>query len=196
MELTYSWRDGSRVKADPSDAAKVFETIVKRDGALTPQAVVAASKKATAPLHGCFEWDNERAGEAYRMDQARYLIRSHVIIYRQNEGAEPETSRSFVSLSELRMAADETEYSYRPVTAILKDDVMRSAYLASILREIESFKRRYASINELAAVLDEMDKASAVLRQSIGRLTPTERSAVSKAPSGARQTRQPAMTPA
>lgn len=47
-----------------------------RQGHLDPEVVVADAADAGSPLHGCFQWDDGVAAHAYRIDQARSLIRS------------------------------------------------------------------------------------------------------------------------
>lgn len=45
-------------------------------GVLTPDAVVNDAKSAKSPLHRYFEWDDKKAADRYRLEQARELIRS------------------------------------------------------------------------------------------------------------------------
>ena len=40
---------------------------------LTPENIVVAASKKRSPLHDYFEWDNGKAGQKYRLWQARYL---------------------------------------------------------------------------------------------------------------------------
>jgi hypothetical protein len=45
-------------------------------GTLPPVDVVNSARSPKSPLHRYFEWNDAIAGEAYRLDQARMLIRS------------------------------------------------------------------------------------------------------------------------
>lgn len=45
-------------------------------GRLTPEMVVEAAREEDSPLHPCFEWDDTKASRAWRIEQARKLIRS------------------------------------------------------------------------------------------------------------------------
>lgn len=54
-----------------SDLKKVLES----ETDLTPEGVVAKATPPESALHQYFEWDNEKAGHKYRVDQARTLIR-------------------------------------------------------------------------------------------------------------------------
>ena len=47
------------------------------DGQLTPQALVAAAKPKSSPLHALFDWSDKRAAAKYRLVQARRIIRRH-----------------------------------------------------------------------------------------------------------------------
>lgn len=48
----------------------------QNDGRVTASMVVADAKKKTSPLHACFDWDNDVAGDKWRLEQARRLIQS------------------------------------------------------------------------------------------------------------------------
>lgn len=45
-----------------------------RKGSLTPEAVVRDARNPKSVLHGQFEWDDKKAGNAFRIQQARGLI--------------------------------------------------------------------------------------------------------------------------
>lgn len=49
-------------------------------GRLTPDIVIADARKASSPLHSCFEWNDGKAARAWRIEQARELIRSVMVI--------------------------------------------------------------------------------------------------------------------
>ena len=52
-----------------------IQAIENRQGRLDPQSVVAAARNKKSPLHKQFEWDDTKAAEKYRLEQARELIR-------------------------------------------------------------------------------------------------------------------------
>ena len=59
---------------------RIEELMDKRNGKLTPKDVVEDGKNKTSPFNSYFEWDNTKAGEKYRLHQARYLLASIVTI--------------------------------------------------------------------------------------------------------------------
>jgi hypothetical protein len=60
---------------------------VAETGPLTPQRVLAAARDTSNALHAQFEWDDAIAGEAYRIEQARTLVRSIKVEVRVIGGA-------------------------------------------------------------------------------------------------------------
>jgi hypothetical protein len=63
----------------------------KNAGRLTPELVLAAAAVPTSPLHEEFEWRDDKAAIAYRLDQARRLIRyvTLVVIHRSEKVVAP-----------------------------------------------------------------------------------------------------------
>lgn len=55
------------------DAIKKLED---RQGRLTAEIVLEEARKPTSVLHKCFEWDDTKAAEEWRKEQARKLIRT------------------------------------------------------------------------------------------------------------------------
>lgn len=47
-------------------------------GALSPRDVVDEASKDTSPLHPYFEWDEEKAADHWRLEQARRLLRVRI----------------------------------------------------------------------------------------------------------------------
>ena len=57
-----------------------MQRIYSRDGDLKASVVLDESRPEDAPMHPVFEWDDFKAAEQYRIDQARHLIRSVEVI--------------------------------------------------------------------------------------------------------------------
>ena len=73
MEVTYGWKIGSRIKID---AGKAGKELLEIGSQITPKSVVDfASKNKSTELHKHFEWDDKKAGELYRIQQAGHLLR-------------------------------------------------------------------------------------------------------------------------
>lgn len=55
------------------------------NGRLTPERVLDDAKRPESPLHKHFQWDDQKAAEQHRLDQARDLIRTVKITVVVNE---------------------------------------------------------------------------------------------------------------
>jgi len=60
---------------------RLRELYEQRDD-LTPAEVLEDARPKGSPLHPLFEWNDKKASEAYRLDQARELIRSVEYVFR------------------------------------------------------------------------------------------------------------------
>jgi hypothetical protein len=136
--------------------AVVINTLVamtnERNGVLPPQDVVEAARAEDSPLHDFFEWNDSRAAEAHRLNQARALIRVVINTAPLNE---PKPVRMFVSLPPDR----NKEGGYRLVSAVLQDDARRAQMLETAYRELESFQNKYSTLEELASITQPIEKA-------------------------------------
>jgi len=66
---------------------RLAELEAKGKGTLTPDAVIADARKSSSPLHACFEWDDGKAAQAWRIEQARGLIRSVRVVITTDESS-------------------------------------------------------------------------------------------------------------
>jgi len=120
------------------------------DGVLECQAVVERARDKKSALHSWFEWDDEKAGEAYRLQQARQLVRIYVDVLHHDSSP----VRVFMSLTTDR----KTEAGgYRLTIDVLQDHEMRSQLLADAKRDFDTWRRKYAHLKELAAVFEAVD---------------------------------------
>lgn len=144
--MVYQWKIPGIIPVDAQTAGEELERIYKRDGAVSPDAIVKDNADPTAPLHGCFEWDDTKAAHKYRLTQAQTIIRTIVTVCDTPQQTQP--VRAFVSV----------QNNYRPTRIVMEDDGMRNELLATALSELQAFKRKYAALSELSAVFEAIDK--------------------------------------
>ena len=126
----------------------------EHDGILRPVDVVEAARPARHPLHSRFEWDDAKAGHAYRLWQARELIiQARVTI---TGGGKTVEHRCYVSLGDDRRADGG---GYRQTVAVLSDADLRAQMLDEALTELRRVKARYSTLTELADVWEAMSRA-------------------------------------
>lgn len=72
---TFNWKLESLAKGiDPDLAEKEFKKIEKKYKKLTPEIILEASRNEEALFHSLFEWEDSKAAEQYRLQQARTII--------------------------------------------------------------------------------------------------------------------------
>lgn len=125
--------------------------IHKRDSGITPQAVVQAARSEKSPLHSHFEWDDTVAGEKFRLDQARQLIRCEVthVVGLDNL---PRNVRAFVSVR----PNEEAEQRYIPEEEARLNPFTRALVLQQMRSDIAALTRRYEHLSEYWDMVREM----------------------------------------
>jgi hypothetical protein len=119
---SYTFRIGG--PTPPVDAQIVGDELSRIEaahGVIDPHRVLDLSRPVDAPLHGCFEWDDDIAAEKWRLEQSRNLIRSVEVV--QSNAAAPtigfinvQSKGGYVSASAVRSRPDlylEALRSYR-----------------------------------------------------------------------------------
>lgn len=134
----------------------------KADGQLKPHAVVEAARDRKHPLHKHFEWDDKIAADAYRLDQARAIIR--VIRIEDDEAAEG-PARAFVSIT------DRGGTSYRQAEEIKNSADLQVVVLRQAERDLAAFERRYRDLKELCAAIFEARQKIAARLDKLERRT-------------------------
>jgi len=119
-------------------------------GMLSPQSVVSEARSVKHPLHECFQWDDKLAGDAYRLWQARQLIRVVVEIIPSSDG---KPINVFVSMKNDRHGEN---CGYRTMVDVMSDADMREQLLEQAFEELEVFKRKYQRLSELAPVFESV----------------------------------------
>lgn len=94
-----------------------------------------------------FEWDDKKAAESYRLEQARWTI-SHLRISYENSENENQFVRAFVNTSPEFGTA-----TYENVKVALEDDNKRKVLFEKMRRELDIFVERNRCIEGLAELL-------------------------------------------
>lgn len=129
-----------------------LQAIYDEHGRLDAEIVVDAARPKDAPLHSHFEWNNSVAGEAYRKVQARELIRSVKVVYRNDLTGEKGSVRAFQSVRRSDAAAP----SYEPVDKVLDDPITTQLLLRDMQRDIEALKQRYGHFVEFRKMVKQI----------------------------------------
>lgn len=133
----------NKYKVSAEDCYTELQTLSE----ITPQNVVNLARNENSKLHNDFEWDNEIAGEKYRLSQAREMIQ--LLAFKPKEEINEPT----------RVYQISTEKTvYKPVEVILQNNDEYQNLLKRALLELESFKKRYSNLVELEEVFLAINK--------------------------------------
>jgi hypothetical protein len=146
-------------KADPQKIGEALEKIAaEANGELTPRAVVDAARMPRHVLHRHFEWDDQKAAEAWRLDQARAVIR---LIHVEDVDASDGHSSAFISVSA------KSGTSYRTLDAIKNSADLQAAVLAQAERDLEAWERRYHQLQDICEIVRSAQTAIKEKRKKI-----------------------------
>lgn len=158
MEIgSVTWKSRACIPIDASVAFKEVEKLKNGNGQVTPEDVVKAASRKASPLHAAFEWDNSKAAHQHRLSQARHMLRSIVVVYRDEAGEKPPV-RAF-NIQRIESSGDAIKTVYRSTDDILRDPDARVQFLKRALDELISLRKRYRDLQELSVVFRSIDEA-------------------------------------
>lgn len=152
----YAWKIKSLAKDISADkAAKELERIKKVYGVITPEVIVRESKNKDSVLHNYFEWDNDKAAENYRIQQARNLINNITVTVIHHGEPKEIGAYEVVNVGDSR--------TYKNIESLTKDDIEQIKkraiedlrYLKKKLSIYDDFKLTVIYIGKAISLLDK-----------------------------------------
>ena len=125
-----------------------LEQIKEQRGRLTPNIVVDEARDPSHPLHHRFEWDDSVAGESWRREQARKLIREVEITY-TNKDNEPTRVRAFYAVP------DGSGLDYKSLEELRDDPISKELVLREMKRDWQDLRDRYREYSEFWQLVEE-----------------------------------------
>lgn len=122
--------------------SKALTELYRARGEVTATSVLESAKRKNSPLHGCFEWDDQKAGHEYRLIQARKLIRAYPV-----EVAGKKERLVHVPAVE---SAGRAEGKYVTLADLKDDDVEYERAYAAANNDLQSALRRVNELRRLA----------------------------------------------
>ena len=154
---------------------RILQEIETQHGKVTAELVVEAARDPVHPWHDRIDWNDETAGQHWRLMQARALIRS--VRYERRTETRIIAAPAYIRDPDAR--AD--EQSYVSVASLRNDaERARSALLSEFTRVASALRRA----REIADALNLADEVRAMLNQVEGL------AAVLRTPNHAPETRQ------
>lgn len=152
--MVYKWKDTYVYKK--ADVKKVTEELHTIGNNTNPVEIVNfAEKHKKSELHKCFEWDNTIAGYKYRLEQARNMVSSIVIIPDEKESEKMEFEitecRAFENVKDKN-----GKQGYMHISKIVKEDDLYEQVISSISKTIFEMKEKiknYAHLKDSAKII-------------------------------------------
>lgn len=149
----YSFKNPSLWKGVTADqAAEELNRIRDEKGCLKAEFVVEAARPKDSVLHKCFEWDDKKAAELYRLRTAGDLIRN-LCVEIINEELKVHT-RAFVNVRE----EPDSERSYAPIVEAIQNEESYKDLLEQARADADAFVKKYSQIQELNKIKQELLK--------------------------------------
>jgi len=149
--MNYEWKPFSNIQVSAQVVGDRLQGIADdNEGQLLASAVVDDARPESAPLHPCFEWDDNQAAGLYREDQARYIIRKVVAVY-EEAGKEPGTTVVHVARAFVHVEEGDSKH-YTGIVRAMSDDALREQVLTRAMKEVEDWRKRYAELVELSEI--------------------------------------------
>ena len=145
---SYKWRDGFSYSIKADVVGSVIEDIEARDGIVTREAFLDASRPEDSPTHSMFEWDDAVAAEKWRLDESRKIIVALQVTYDEESKSGTKDVSAFINIKSERKA------EYRNIIDALSDQESRALIIERINRELDQIIERNKHIEELADILE------------------------------------------
>lgn len=146
---SYAWANRRWRDFDANTVGSRIDSIKSRNnGRCTARDVLEDARKRRSPLHSCFEWDDAVAAEEYRLNQARLLLRSVVIV---PEGGPFDDKEIPLNVH------IESEASYVDTEIVMAVEDLRAKALAAAYRDLARAAKKYRHFKELTAVIEAID---------------------------------------
>jgi len=139
--MVYQWKTPIFSQVSPQTAGEHIEELDRLHGEVTPKILLDDSRPEDAPLHPCYEWDDGKAAEKYRLHQSKMIIGNLVIVRTEQEDLPPEPVRAFVSVN-----TGNDKASYRPTMIALSNSETKEKVIENALRELRMFEKKYRGL--------------------------------------------------
>lgn len=145
-----TWRSGPCVFK--ADAQKVANEISSIGLSVRPEEIVEKARDENTELHKCFEWDNTKAAEKYRVYQARKII-GHLIVKEVDDNPKRQEVRFFYKT--------DNQDGYKPVSYIMRNEDEYQKLLDRAFSELKSFQKKYSTLKELDGLFEVINALTA-----------------------------------
>lgn len=152
MESIYFWKmKGLARGVDPNEAVKELNRLQDVYGQLTPDVVVKEASNPDCVLHPIFEWEDDKAGHLWRIQQARIML-NNIQIKVISDGEPKEIAVYEVTTK---------EEGYKNIDTFTGDDI--EYVRTTTIQQLTYLKAKLKVYKEFDKVVFHIDKAIEVI---------------------------------
>jgi hypothetical protein len=171
--MKYKYREGyHQPKGMAADkVARELEIIRARRGMLTAPILLDEARKKSHPLHNCFEWNDSKAAEQFRLQQARSLIKSIEVHYEEEGEALERRVYHFTMREDVKQ--------YAPAEIIMMDKNSLEYTIRRIEKHLDTLAQELAVFSKMTQGTTH-EKSLRIMQRSLSRMKATAESCLAK----------------
>lgn len=156
--MKYSAKRASRFsKRDAQKIGPILNRLARK-GKSSARDILEEAQSKDSPLHEFFEWDDTAAAEKYRLEQARYMARSIVVIVEHEDTGEPKELRAFPCVTVETANPGRTSH-YVSLTMVKGDQKLLADVVRQAKSELRAFRNKYEAYAEnFRGLFEEIDR--------------------------------------
>ncbi|MCB1814355.1 MAG: hypothetical protein KDK04_21930 [Candidatus Competibacteraceae bacterium] len=152
-----------------ADAQKVGEELEalheQKSGVVTSQDVVDTASDESSAMHPLFTWDDTEAAQKQRRSEAMFVMRNLVVVVKST-GSKDKVASKPIPVRAMINARTEQGRGYMPIAVGMADDKIRQQILKTALSDLNAWRRKYATLEELADVFTAIDELQPVIKEA------------------------------
>jgi len=159
LKPIYEWKVNSFNGSNAQEIGDYLEKIKEENnGILSQDLIVKNAEHIKSPLYKCFEWNDEKAGHAYRLDIAGKMLRLLVVVKYGEEKVDVPI-RAFLNIKK-----NSIRY-YETTAKVLNDIDLRQQILEQAKQEIKIWREKYSQYKEFSSLFDFIDETTLIFPQ-------------------------------
>lgn len=148
-------KDGARVRKEVAERIAPVMARLAAEGRGTAEELLREARSKRSPIHDCFEWDDTKAANEYRLEQARYYWRAITIEVETKDGGEPVRAFHPVFI--------DGQKRFTGIGTIVENVDLREQLLESAKRDLRAFAAKYSTLRKVAGFSSVFDAIDVVL---------------------------------
>lgn len=146
---------------------QVAQAIFDEAGSVKASVLVARAKPKNSPAHAGFTWDDKKAAEEFRLEEARRWIR--VVVVKPAEGERPERMVHVPVVVEQSVDEDRSkEGEYKPISIVQADPDEYVRARAAALNAVKAAARALHELDTIATTAGKSDMTALISQLSRG----------------------------